>query len=146
MPRDQKNPILRQRFARRFRHPHTFEHDRFKLTRSCSFFYRRRARFHKRVIALAQAARNHQRIAGDPTRLLRRQEHRDRRYIVRLSGPAGVPASSSVAVHCSASGAFSTTTANGICARATGTVNQIAVNTNAANTNAVTLTCMWEQP
>jgi hypothetical protein len=28
--RDQKNLILRQRFASRFPHPHTFEHDRFK--------------------------------------------------------------------------------------------------------------------
>src|SRR3984893_14523316 len=50
-------------------------------------FYRRRARRHKGVIALAQAPRNRQRIACDPTRLVRRQEHRDRRYIVRLSGP-----------------------------------------------------------
>ena len=49
-------------------------------------FYRR-ARRHKTIIASLQAARNHQRIAGDPTRLVRRQEHRDRRYIVRLSGP-----------------------------------------------------------
>ena len=57
---------------------HTFEHDRFKLKRSCSFFYRR-ARRHKGVIALAHAPRNRQRIAGDPTRLVRRQEHRDRR-------------------------------------------------------------------
>jgi IS30 family transposase len=39
------------------------------------------------VIALAHAPRNRQCIAGDPTRLLRRQEHRDRRYIVRLSSP-----------------------------------------------------------
>ena len=44
-------------------------------------------RQHKGVIALAQPPRNRQRIAGDPTRLVRRQEHRDRRYIVRLSGP-----------------------------------------------------------
>ena len=50
-------------------------------------FYRRRARRHKGVIALAHAPRNRQRIACDPTRLVRRQEHRDRRYIVRLSGP-----------------------------------------------------------
>ena len=42
---------------------------------------------HKDVIALAQAARNRQRIAGDPTRLVRRQEHHGRRYIVWLSGP-----------------------------------------------------------
>src|ERR1700730_18613592 len=48
--RDQKNLILRQRFASRFRHPHTFEHDRFKLKRSCSLFYRRRDRRHKGVI------------------------------------------------------------------------------------------------
>jgi uncharacterized protein with von Willebrand factor type A (vWA) domain len=57
------------------------------MTASRSFFYRRRARRHKGVIDLAQAPRNHQRIAGDPTRLVRRQEHRDRRYIFRLSGP-----------------------------------------------------------
>jgi hypothetical protein len=56
--RDQKNFILRQRFASRFRHPHTFEHDRFKLKRSCSFFYRRRARRHKGLIDLAHAPRN----------------------------------------------------------------------------------------
>src|SRR4029077_11137386 len=61
--------------------------DRFKLNRSCSFFYRRRARRHKGVIDLANAPRDRQRIASDPTRLVRRQEHRDRRYIVRLSGP-----------------------------------------------------------
>src|ERR1700726_2974081 len=35
--RDQKNLILRQRFASRFRLPHTFEYDRFKLKESCSF-------------------------------------------------------------------------------------------------------------
>ena len=29
---------LRQRFASRFQHPHTFEYDRFILERSCSFF------------------------------------------------------------------------------------------------------------
>src|SRR3984893_16047689 len=39
------------------------------------------------VVDLANAPRNRQRIASDPTRLVRRQEHRDRRYIVRLSGP-----------------------------------------------------------
>ena len=47
----------------------------------------RRARRHKGVIDLGHAPRNRQRIACDPTRLVRRQEHRDRRYIVRLSGP-----------------------------------------------------------
>ncbi len=36
--RNQKNLILRQRFASRFLHPNTFEHDHFKLKRSCSFF------------------------------------------------------------------------------------------------------------
>jgi hypothetical protein len=36
---------------------------------------------------VSQAARNRQRVARDPTRLVRRQEHRDRRYIVRLPGP-----------------------------------------------------------
>jgi hypothetical protein len=36
--RDQENLILGQRFASRLRHPRTFEHDRFKLNRSCSFF------------------------------------------------------------------------------------------------------------
>src|SRR6202035_3904451 len=50
-------------------------------------FYRWRARRHKGMIASAHASRNRQRIAGDPTRLVRRQEHRDRRYIVWLSGP-----------------------------------------------------------
>jgi hypothetical protein len=37
--RDQKNLIRRQRFTSPFRHLHTFEHDRFKLSRSCSFFH-----------------------------------------------------------------------------------------------------------
>src|ERR1700736_607678 len=57
------------------------------MNRSCSFFYRRRARPHKGVIALAQAPRNRQRIARDPTRLVRRQEHGNWCYVVRLSGP-----------------------------------------------------------
>jgi hypothetical protein len=39
------------------------------------------------VITLAHAPRNRQRIAGDPTRFVRCQEYRDRRYIIRLSGP-----------------------------------------------------------
>jgi hypothetical protein len=55
--RDQKNLILRQRFTSRFRHPHTTPSSMtaFKLKRSCSFFYRRRARRQKGVIALAHA-------------------------------------------------------------------------------------------
>jgi hypothetical protein len=39
------------------------------------------------VIALAHAPRNRQRIAGDPTRLVRRQEHRDRR-LSTTEGPS----------------------------------------------------------
>jgi hypothetical protein len=58
----------------------------------------------------------------------------------------GVPASTAVEVHCSPSGAFSTPNTTVINARATGTVNQIAVNTSAANTNAVSLACTWVQP
>ena len=59
---------------------------------------------------------------------------------------AGVPASTSVEVHCSPSGAFSTPNSTVINVRATGTANQIAVNTSAANTNAVSLACTWVQP
>ena len=58
----------------------------------------------------------------------------------------GVPASASVAVTCSESAAFTTPNTTVIYARATGTLNQIAVNLNVANSVAVTLTCMWVQP
>jgi hypothetical protein len=58
----------------------------------------------------------------------------------------GVPASASVEVDCSPSGAFSTPNTTVLNVRATGTANQIAVNTSAANTNAVSLACTWVQP
>ena len=58
----------------------------------------------------------------------------------------GVPASTSVAVACSASAAFQTPNSTVIYALATGTASQIAVNLSAANNVAVTLTCMWVQP
>jgi hypothetical protein len=58
----------------------------------------------------------------------------------------GVPASTNVAVHCSAGAAFSTPTANGVYCRANGTLNQIICNTHAANTvNPMTFYCMWMQ-
>ena len=59
---------------------------------------------------------------------------------------SGVPASTAVAVNCSPSGPFSDPNATVISARATGTAGSIAVNLSAANTNAVTLTCMWMAP
>ncbi len=58
----------------------------------------------------------------------------------------GVPASTSVAVTCSASAAFQTPNTTTIYASATGTANQIAVNLSTTNTTAVSLTCMWVQP
>jgi len=56
----------------------------------------------------------------------------------------GVPASTAVAVNCSGS-----TTQSGsgtLYCRATGTANQVACNTSATNTTAMTWTCMWVQP
>jgi hypothetical protein len=58
----------------------------------------------------------------------------------------GVPASATVAVHCNGEAAFSTPTANGTYCYATGTANQVACNTNAANTTAMAYTCLWVQP
>lgn len=58
----------------------------------------------------------------------------------------GVPASAATAVHCSGGAAFSTPTAEGLYCRATGTLNQIACNTNVVNTQAMTFACMWVQP
>jgi hypothetical protein len=58
----------------------------------------------------------------------------------------GVPASTSVAVNCSASAAFTTPNTTVLYAHATGTASQIAVNLSAANSVAVTLTCMWVKP
>jgi hypothetical protein len=57
----------------------------------------------------------------------------------------GIPASTSVAVHCSASGAFNGSSTT-LYARATGTNDQIAVTLSAANSNSVSLTCMWMKP
>jgi len=57
----------------------------------------------------------------------------------------GVPASTSVAVNCSPVGALSSAS-DTINARANGTLNQIIVNTSAANANAVSLVCMWVRP
>ncbi len=58
----------------------------------------------------------------------------------------GVPASASVAVSCSPSAAFQAPNSTVINVRATGTVNQLAVNLSAGNNVAVTLTCMWVKP
>lgn len=55
----------------------------------------------------------------------------------------GVPASASVAVSCSGAAAFSTSTANGVYCQPTGTLSQIACNTFAANTTAMTYKCSW---
>jgi hypothetical protein len=58
----------------------------------------------------------------------------------------GVPASTAVAVSCSPSAAFTTPATTVLNARATGTLSQIAVNLSAANSVAVSLTCMWVKP
>jgi hypothetical protein len=58
----------------------------------------------------------------------------------------GVPASAAVHVTCNGAAAFSTSTANGFYCRATGTANQVECNTNAANTTAMTYSCLWVQP
>jgi hypothetical protein len=57
----------------------------------------------------------------------------------------GVPASTAVAVNCSANAAFSTPTGSALYCRATGTVNQIACNTAVANITSVDLTCWYAQ-
>jgi hypothetical protein len=56
----------------------------------------------------------------------------------------GVPASTSVAVNCS--GAAAQSGVGTLYCRATGTANQVACNTSAANTTAMTWACMWIQP
>ncbi|QQG52964.1 MAG: hypothetical protein HY931_01880 [Candidatus Falkowbacteria bacterium] len=56
----------------------------------------------------------------------------------------GVPASTAVAVNCS--GANTQSGAGTLYCRATGTADQVACNTSAANTTAMTWTCMWIQP
>ncbi len=55
----------------------------------------------------------------------------------------GVPASTSVAVNCS--GAADQSGSGTLYCRATGTANQVACNTSAANTTAMTWACMWTQ-
>lgn len=54
-----------------------------------------------------------------------------------------VPASTSVAVSCS--GAAAQSGSGTLYCRATGTANQVACNTSAANTTAMTWACMWTQ-
>jgi len=56
----------------------------------------------------------------------------------------GVPASTAVAINCS--GAAAQSGSGTLYCRATGTANQVACNTSAANTTAMTWTCMWIQP
>ncbi|MCX6106439.1 MAG: hypothetical protein NTY08_11485 [Proteobacteria bacterium] len=58
----------------------------------------------------------------------------------------GVPASTTVALSCTASAALSTSAGNGIYCRPTGTLSQVACNTIAANTTSIAINCMWMQP
>jgi hypothetical protein len=58
----------------------------------------------------------------------------------------GVPASTAIFVTCSGTAAFQTPNTTAIYARATGTLNQIAVNLSASNNVAMTLKCVWMQP
>ena len=58
----------------------------------------------------------------------------------------GVPASASVAVTCTGQNVFSTSTANGLYCRATGTASQVECNTILANTTAMAYSCSWIQP
>ena len=58
----------------------------------------------------------------------------------------GVPASTAVALSCSASAALSTSVGNGVYCRPTGTLNEVACNTLAANTASIAINCMWMQP
>jgi hypothetical protein len=58
----------------------------------------------------------------------------------------GVPALTTVALSCTASAALSTSAGNGIYCRPTGTLNQVACNTIAANTTSIAINCMWMQP
>lgn len=57
----------------------------------------------------------------------------------------GIPASTAVAVSCSASAAFTTPNTTVVYARATGTANQVAINLSVANSVAVTFKCTWMQ-
>jgi hypothetical protein len=57
----------------------------------------------------------------------------------------GVPATTSVAVSCNATSAFSTPAAAALYCAATGTANSISCNTTVINTNSVALYCMWMQ-
>jgi hypothetical protein len=58
----------------------------------------------------------------------------------------GVPATASVAVHCSPAAALTTPGTNSINCRATGTLNQVACNSAVANSVSTTYTCMWIRP
>ncbi len=58
----------------------------------------------------------------------------------------GVPASTAVAVTCSASAAFQSPNTTAIYARSNGVGDQIVVNLTNNNNVAVSLTCMWIQP
>ncbi len=58
----------------------------------------------------------------------------------------GIPASTAVAVHCTAAAALTNPNTNNLYCRATGTANQLACNTTVANTVSTTYNCMWMQP
>ncbi len=58
----------------------------------------------------------------------------------------GIPASTAVAVHCTAAAALTNPNTNNLYCRATGTANQLACNTTVANSVSTTYNCMWMQP
>ncbi len=57
----------------------------------------------------------------------------------------GVPASTSVAVNCSAAAAFTTAGTTSLYCRANGSANSVTCNTTVANSVATTYKCMWMQ-
>lgn len=58
----------------------------------------------------------------------------------------GVPASTAVAVHCSAAAALTNANTNNIYCRASGTADRLVCNTTVANTVNTTYICMWIRP
>lgn len=57
----------------------------------------------------------------------------------------GVPASTSVAINCNGSAAFTSPNTTSLYCRANGTTNQVTCNTTVANSNSMTYKCMWMQ-
>lgn len=58
---------------------------------------------------------------------------------------SGIPASTSVAINCSASAGFTSPNTTSLYCRANGTVNQVICNTTVANSNSLAYKCMWMQ-